>query len=76
MSETTLATRTEKRKEIQTDITEKELRAVLLVTDPSRTSLLEPSEESHGQLERSSKQARTAEKGLETLQGVSYLLHN
>ena len=42
MSGTTQVTRSEKRKEIQTDTTAKELRAVLPETDPSQSSLLNP----------------------------------
>ena len=42
MSGTTQVTRSEKRKEIQTDTTAKESRAVLSMTDPSQSSLLNP----------------------------------
>ena len=42
MSGTTQVTRSEKRKEIHSDTTAKELRAVLPMTDPSRSSLLNP----------------------------------
>ena len=73
MSEPTQTTRTEKRKEIRSDETAKESREPLPITDPSQPSLLKPSDETQEQLERSSKQARTAKKGLETLQDVSYL---
>ena len=73
MSEPTQLTRTEKRKEIQMDETAKELRAVLPVTDSSLASSLRPSDETQEQLERSSKQARTAKKGVETQQDVSHL---
>ena len=65
--------RTEKRKEIQTDETAKELRALLSVTDSSLASPLRPCGEPQEQLERSSKQARTARKGVETPQDVSHL---
>ena len=64
---------TEKRMEIQTDDTAKELRAPLLVSASSHASSLRPSDEAQEQLERSSKQARLAKKGVETLQDVSYL---
>ena len=72
MSAPTQMTRTEKRKEIQTDETAKELRAMLLATDSSLASSLIASDETQEQLERSSKQARTVKKGAETLQDVSY----
>ena len=73
MSEPTELTRAEKRKEIQTDETAKELRALLLETDSSLASSLRPSDETQEQPERSSKQARTAKKGDEALQDVSYV---
>ena len=69
-----MSARSGKRKEIQTDTTAKELRAVVPVTNPSQPSLLKPFEETQGELERSSKQARTTEKELETLQDISYML--
>ena len=72
MSEPPQLTRTEKRKEIQMDETAKELRAMLPATDSSLASSLRP-DETQEQLERSSKQARTVMKGVETLQDVSYL---
>ena len=73
MSESTQLTKTEKREEIQTDETAIELRALLPVTDSSLASSLRLSDERPEQLERSSKQASTAKKGVETLQDVSYL---
>ena len=73
MSEPTQLTRTEKRKGIQMDETAKELRAVSPVTDSSLASSSRPSGETQEQLERSSKQAGTVGKGVETLQDVSYL---
>ena len=73
MSEPTRTTNAEKRKKIQTDETAKELRAPLLVAASSHASSLRLSDETQEQLARSSKQARTAKKGVETLQGVSYL---
>ena len=73
MSEPTELTRAEKRKEIQTDETAKELRTLLLETDSSLASSLRPSDETQEQHERSSKQARTAKKGVETVQDVSYV---
>ena len=73
MSEPTQLTRTEKRKEIQTDDTAKELRALFPVADSSFASSLRPSDETKEQLEPSSKQVRTAKNGVETLQDVSCL---
>ena len=70
-SEPTQITKTEKRKEIQTDETAKELRAQLPKADLSYASSLRPSDETEEQLDRSSKQARTAQKGVETLQDFS-----
>ena len=67
MSEPARSKRTEKRKEIQTDETAKELQAPLPKADPSHASSSGPSDETQEQLERSSKQARTARKGVETL---------
>ena len=61
MSEPTQTTSAEKRK---VDETAKELRA------PSSSR---PADETHEQLTRSTKQARTAKKGVETLQDVSFL---
>ena len=55
------------------DETPKELRALLPVTGSTLASSLRPSDESQEPLERSLKQARTAKKGVETLQDVSYL---
>ena len=63
---------TEKRKDFGTDETTKELRAPLPVADSYHASSLIPADEMQEQLERSS-QARTARKGVETLQDVSYL---
>ena len=60
MSEPTRTKSTAKRKEIQTDETAKELRAPLPIADPSHASSSGPSDETQEQLERSSKQARTA----------------
>ena len=51
----------------------KELRAPLPISDSSHASSLRPCDEMQEQLERSSKQARTAKKGVETLQDVSHL---
>ena len=73
MSEPTQLTRSEKRREVQKDEAANELRALLLVTDSSLASSLGPSDETQEQLERSSKPARTARKGVETLQDVSKL---
>ena len=73
MSEPTQRTRTEKRKEIQTDETAKELRALLPTTDSSHASSQRPYDKTQEQPEPSSKQARTAKNGVETLQDVSYL---
>ena len=73
MPDPTQITRAEKRKCFQMDETAKELRALLSVTDSSLASSLRPCGETQEQLERSSKQARTAEKGDETLQDVSHL---
>ena len=73
MSEPSQKTRTEKRNDFQMDETSKELRAPLPFADPSHKSLLRPSDETLEQPERSSKQARTAKKGSEALQDVSYL---
>ena len=70
MSEPTRTKRTDKRKEIQTDETAKELRELLHVTDSSLASSLRRSDETQEQLERTSKQARTVKKGVETLQDV------
>ena len=64
MSEPTRTKKTEKRTEIQTDETAKELRAPLPVADPSHASSLRPSDKTREQLE----QARTARKGVEALQ--------
>ena len=64
MLEPTQLTRTEKRKEIQMDEAAQELQAMLLVTDSSLASSLSPSDETQEQLERSSRQARTARKEL------------
>ena len=52
----------------------KELRALLPKAGSSLASSLRRSEEMQEQVERSSKQARTAKKGVEALQDVSYLL--
>ena len=68
LSELTQMTRAEKRKKIQTDETAKELRAPLPKAASSHESSLPPSDETQGQLVRSSKQVRTAKKGVETLQ--------
>ena len=65
MSEPTQLTRTEKRKDIDTDETTKELRAPLTLAHSSHASSLRPCDETQEQLERSSKQARTARKGVE-----------
>ena len=73
MSESTHITRTEKRKDFQTDETQEELWALLPVTDSSHASSLRPSHETQEQLERSSKQARTVGKGVERLHDISYL---
>ena len=73
MPEPTRLTRTEKRKDIQTDETAKEFRAPLPVTDSSLASSLRPCDETQEQHERSTKQARTVKKGVETLQDVSYV---
>ena len=72
MSEPTQLTRIEKRKEILLDETAKELRALLPVTDSSHTISLRPFDETQEQPEQSSKQARTAKKGVEALQDVSH----
>ena len=73
MSETTQITKAEKRKKIQTDETAKELRAPLPMAASSHASQLRPADETQEQLVRSSKQARTSKKGVETHQDVSYL---
>ena len=58
--EPTQITRTEKRKDFQMDETAKESQAPLPIADSSHASSSRPSDESQEQLERSSKQARTA----------------
>ena len=73
MSEPIQTRKTEKRKDFQTDETAKELRASLPVTGSSHASSLIPSDKMQEQPERSSKLARTAKKGVEALQDVSYL---
>ena len=75
ISEPTQVTRTDKRKEIHTDRTAKELRAPLSVAASSHASSWRFSVETQEQLVRSSKQARTAKKGVEKLQDVSNLFH-
>ena len=55
------------------DETAKELRALLPNADSLHASSLRPSDDTQGQSERTSKQARTAKKGVETLQDVSYV---
>ena len=69
----TQSKKTEKRKEFQTDETAKELRASLPIAVSSHASSLRPSDETQEQPERSSKQTRTAKKGVEALRDVSYL---
>ena len=73
MSEPTQTKKTKKRKEFETDETAKELRASLPFTVPSHASSLRPSDKTQEQPERSSKQTRTAKKGVEALRDVSYL---
>ena len=69
----TQITRTEKRKDFQTDKTAKELRTTFPAADLSHASSLRPSYETQEQLERSSKQAVIARKEVERLQDVSHL---
>ena len=73
MSDSTQIARTEKRKELQTDETAKELWALIPVTDSSHASSLRLSYETQEQLERSSKQARIARKGVERPQEREWL---
>ena len=73
VSEPTRITRRENRKDFQMDERSKELRAPLPISDSSHASSLRPCDEMQEQLERSSKQARTAKKGVETLQDVLHL---
>ena len=73
MSEPTQMTRAEKRKEILTPETTKVLRALLPKAASSHASSLRPSDETQEELVRSSKQVRTAKKGVEALQDVSYV---
>ena len=73
MSEPTQITKAEKRKEIQTDETAKELRAPLPKADSSHASSLRLVDETQEQLARSAKQARTTKMGVEKLQDVSFL---
>ena len=75
ISEPTQITRTDERKEIHTDETAKELRTPLSVAASSHASSWRFSVETQEQLVRSSKQARTAKKGVEKLQDVSNLFH-
>ena len=63
MSDPTQITRTEKRKEIQTDETAKALRAPLLVADSSQASSLRLSDETQEQLVRSSKAGQNCKEG-------------
>ena len=73
MSEPSQITMAEKRKKIQMDETTKDIRVLLLLADSSLASSLRLSDETQEQLVRSSKQASTVKKGVETLQDVSYL---
>ena len=70
MSEPTQTTSAEERK---VDETTKELRAPLSITSSSHASSSRLDDKTHEQLTRSTKQARTAKKGVEALQDVSYL---
>ena len=75
MSDTTQKTnKSEKRKEFQTDETAKELQASLPTAASSHASSRRPSDETQEQPERSSKQARTAKKGVEALHDGWYAL--
>ena len=73
MSKPAQITKAEKRKNVQTDETAKELRAPLPIAASSHASSLRPSDETQEQLVRSSKQARTGKNRVGTLQVVSYL---
>ena len=73
MSELTQITSAEKRKEIQTDETAKELRASLLLAASSQASSLRPADETQERLVRSAEQAGTTKMGVATLQDVSFL---
>ena len=66
-------TRAEERNGTQTHETAKELRAPLPTAASPLASSLRLSDETQEQLVRSPNQARTAKKGVETLQDVSYL---
>ena len=73
MAEPTQITRTEKRKDFQTDETAKVLRAPLFATDSSHCEFIETLCLNTRTARTISKQARTAKKGIEKLQDVSYL---
>ena len=73
MSEPTQKARTEKRKTFSDGRKSKRVTGMLPETDLSQASSLRPSAETQEQPERSLKQVRTAKKGVETLQDVSYL---
>ena len=73
MSEPTQVTKAEKRKEIQTDHTAKELRAPLQTAASSHASSLRLADETQEQLVCSAEQARNTKMGVETLQVVSFL---
>ena len=72
MPEPTQMTSAENRKE---DETAKEFRASLPIATSSHVSSLRPDDETHEQLTRSVKQARTTKTRVETLQDVSFLFH-